>query len=120
MLSLPIVVALAAKAADARRWPASLYWFLGAVAVIFSKVWLRLDSAPAPARVPDAELVRSYYRYFSHHGPYMPNDAYLVSAAALVVELGLLWWMRRGPCRRRRRHAPWAAGLASAQPGTRG
>lgn len=107
MLALPILVTLLVKATEQYRWPVSLYWFLGVAALVFSKVWLRINAWPASEPLTDADLPRRLNRYFMNQGPYMPNDAFVVqSAAVLVTGLILYLVVRSGTPRANRGHLP--------------
>ncbi len=98
---LPILVSLTVVAVEERRWPASRYWLLGVLALVYSKVWLHINSA-GPNYDSGSELAWPQQLFFMSAGPWMSNTMYVVQGAIVLatgVALFYLWRRSPGPPR---------------------
>jgi hypothetical protein len=87
IFAYPFFVAFLVKAVEPIRWGASFYWAFGAVALVMSKFWLRINTGPLEGLSPQ-EFPLQYY--FLNHGPWMTDSTFLLQAA-LVSLITLLF-----------------------------
>jgi hypothetical protein len=93
ILAYPFFVAFLVKAVEPVRWRASFYWIFGAVALVMSKFWLRINTGPLEGLSPQ-EFPLQYY--FLNHGPWMADSTFflqaaLVSLITLLFAMSLYW-----------------------------
>jgi hypothetical protein len=99
---LPFFVAMVVVASEKLRWPNWYYWTIGAIAVIFSKVWFVMNRPTVEGEI----LKFPAQNLFMNIGPWMANVPYLIQAAAGLVAGLFLYWMIH------RKHAVEHAGEA--------
>jgi hypothetical protein len=78
---VPFFVPFIVKATERLTWRSSQYGFLTIIALLISKVWLRINSSPLTG---DVLKVPDQYYYMSH-GPFMSNEMYLLQGGAVLL-----------------------------------
>lgn len=78
---LPFFVAFTVKAVESLRWNASRYWLMAGLSLLFSKIWLPINTRPLEGSPLDFPL----QRYFMNHGPWMSNQMYLIQGSIVLL-----------------------------------
>lgn len=78
---LPFFAAFTVKAAESLRWNASRSWLVAGLSLIFSKIWLPINTGPLEGNPLDFPL----QRYFMNHGPWMSNEMYLIQGGIVLL-----------------------------------
>ena len=87
IFAYPFFVAFLVKAIEPMKLRASFCWLFGAVALVMSKFWLRINLAPFDGLGPQ-EFPLQYY--FLNHGPWMADLTFLLQAALVLLVAAFL------------------------------
>jgi hypothetical protein len=93
IFAYPFFVAFLVKAVEPIRWRASFYLVFGALSLVMSKFWLRINVGSMEGLSPQ-EFPLQYY--FLNHGPWMADSTFLLQAAlvsllTLLFAISLYW-----------------------------
>jgi hypothetical protein len=69
--------------------PARFFWLIGGLALVFSKVWMRMN-LPAYSDISQHQPF-PFQNLFMHMGPWMSNRMYLLQAAMVLAAAALLY-----------------------------
>jgi hypothetical protein len=96
IFGFPMIVALACRAADPESWTRTQILLVGALSLLYSKVWFPINTQPMEGALLDFP----FQRYFMQHGPWMANATYAVHAAIVVLTAALFFVVLPRPARR--------------------
>ena len=86
MFGFPIIVAVGCQAASADTWPRRRLILIAALALLYSKVWLTINTRP----MEGALLEFPWQWYFMQHGPWMSNITYAIHAGCVALTVVFL------------------------------
>jgi hypothetical protein len=95
MPTLPFFVVFTALATQELKWKASIYWFLGIVSFLFSKIWLLMNTTEPMTGVP---LQFPLQYIFMNHGPWMSNQMYVIQGIFVLVTGVIVFMLIKYPC----------------------
>ncbi|MBL7196532.1 MAG: hypothetical protein ISS47_00380 [Candidatus Omnitrophica bacterium] len=83
----PVFAIFTVKALDQFEWKPSFYVFIGFISLLYSKIWLVINSVPAPDSNLSEEsyLLFPWQKLFMNIGHFMSDKMYIVQGSAILL-----------------------------------
>jgi len=86
---LPFFIAFTVKAIESLGWKPLSYWLVTGASLLFSKVWLRINTQPLEGHPLEFPM----QRYFMNHGSWMSHQMYLVQGGFVLLTAILFYFL---------------------------